>query len=151
MDNLIKQLAELATACQRKDVKPIVCGGLGIYLSFCNKDNKVNQMLRATQDIDLMLSKADLLEEAKRNAIAEIITDELKYTVQPTKKIHGFQKEANQELDILVPPVEGLPTSGHRLKIVKSTLHGYITKEAEFIEEDLRTIRLADISEACTD
>jgi hypothetical protein len=40
MDNiLIKQLAELAKACQRKDVKPIICGGLGVYLSFCNKEN----------------------------------------------------------------------------------------------------------------
>ena len=87
MDNLIKQLAELATACQRKDIKPIICGGLGIYLSYCNKENEVKQMLRATQDIDLMLSKSDLLQEAKRNAIAEIITDELKYTVQPSKKI----------------------------------------------------------------
>jgi len=147
MDNiLIKQLAELAKACQRKDVKPIICGGLGVYLSFCNKEDEINQMIRATQDIDLMLSKQDLLEEAKRKAIAEIITEELKYIVQPDKKHHGFMKGDNQELDILVPPVEGLPIRNYRLNIVKSTLHGHITEEAEFIDEGLRTVRLSDIS-----
>jgi hypothetical protein len=147
MDNiLIKQLAELAKACQRKDVKPIICGGLGVYLSFCNKEDEINQMIRATQDIDLMLSKQDLLEEAKRKAIAEIITEELKYIVQPDKKHHGFKKSNNQELDILVPPVEGLPIRNYRLNIVKSILHGHITKEAEFIDEDLRIVRLSDVS-----
>ena len=148
MDNiLIKQLAELAKACQRKDIKPIICGGLGVYLSFCKREDEINQMIRATQDIDLMLSKQDLLEEVKRIAISEIITNELKYTVQPNKRIHGFKKDSNQELDILVPPIEGLPISNHRLKIVKSTLHGYITEEAEFIDEDMRAIRLSEISE----
>jgi hypothetical protein len=148
MDNiLIKQLAELAKACQRKDVKPIICGGLGVYLSFCNRENEISQMIRATQDIDLMLSRQDLLEEAKRKAIAEIITEELKYLVQPEKKHHGFKKEDNQELDILVPPVEGLPIRNYRLNIVKSILHGHITEEAEFIDEDLRTVRLSDVSD----
>ncbi len=145
-DILIKQLMELAIACQRKDVKPIICGGLGVYLSFSNKDDEINQMIRATQDIDLMLSKQDLLEEAKRKAIAEIITDELSYIVQSEKKYHGFTKGDNQELDILVPPVEGLPTRNYRLNIVKSTLHGHIAVEAEFIDEDLQVISLSDIS-----
>ncbi len=145
-NNLLEQLAELVIACHRKNVKPIVCGGLGVYLSFCNKDDEINQMLRATWDIDLMLSKKDLLEEAKRNAIAEIITNELKYIAQPNKQIHGFKKNGNQELDILVPPVKGLPKTNHRLKIVKSILHGYITEEAEFIDEELRVVRLSDIS-----
>jgi len=150
MDNiLIKQLAELAKACQQIDVKPIICGGLGVYLSFCNKENEINQMIRATQDIDLMLSKKDLLEEAKRKAIAEMITDKLNYVVQPEKKHHGFKKVNSQELDILVPPIEGLPLRGHRINIVKSILHGYVTEEAEFIDEDLRKIQLSDISEDC--
>lgn len=148
MDNiLIKQLAELAKACQQIDVKPIICGGLGVYLSFCNKENEINQMIRATQDIDLMLSKKDLLEEAKRKAIAEMITDELEYVVQPEKKHHGFKKGDTQELDILVPPIEGLPQKYYRHIIVKSALHGHITEEAEFIDEDLRKVLLSDISE----
>ncbi|MCF7956980.1 MAG: nucleotidyl transferase AbiEii/AbiGii toxin family protein [Phycisphaerae bacterium] len=150
MDNTIfNQLSELAQACRRIDVKPIICGGLGIYLSFCKKDNEIQQMIRATQDIDLMLSKQDLLEESKRKAIDEIITHELEYIVQPEKKYHGFKKGLTQELDILVPPIEELPRNNYRLKIVKSSLHGHITAEAEFIDEDLRTVRLSDILEDC--
>jgi hypothetical protein len=145
-DNLITQLAELAKACQRKSIMPIICGGLGIYLSFYNKEDEIGQMVRATQDIDLLLCRQDLLEKAKRKAIAEIITEELKYIVQPEKKYHGFKKGGTQELDILVPTVEDLPSDNYRLKIVKSTLHGHITEEAEFIEEGLRIIRLSDIS-----
>jgi hypothetical protein len=148
MDSMIiKQLAELAAACQRKDIKPIICGGLGIYLSYFRKEDGISKMIRATQDIDLMLSREDLLEQAKRNAIAEIITKELNYIVQDNKQHHGFKKDGIQELDILVPPNIDLPASEHRLKIVKSNLHGYITREAEFIEEDLRAVQLSSISD----
>jgi hypothetical protein len=101
-NSLIKQLGELAKACQRKDVKPIICGGLGVYLSFCRKEGEIRQMIRATQDIDLMFCGQDLLEEAKRKAMAEIITGELEYAVQEDKKHHGFRKDPDQELDILV-------------------------------------------------
>ena len=100
-DNLIKQLAELAKACQRKEVKPIICGGLSVYLSFCHKEGEINHMIRATRDIDLMLSKQDLLEKAKRKAIAEIITDELKYIVQPEKKYHGLRRVTSKSLTFL--------------------------------------------------
>jgi hypothetical protein len=145
MENrIIKQLVELAEACQKKDIKPIVCGGLGVYLSFCEKEGDIQQMLRATQDIDLMLSKQDLLEEAKRNAMAEIITGELEYVVQEGKKHFGFRKEPDQELDILAPPMEDLERNNYRLSIVKSTLHAHITEEAEYTDEDLREISLSE-------
>ena len=148
MDNIIiQQLAELAKACEDKDIKPIICGGLGVYLSYCNKENEIQNMLRATQDIDLMLCKDDLLEESKRNSIAEIITDELKYIVQPEKQLHGFKKNNNMELDILVPPIDELTKKNYRLRIVKSILHGHITEEAKYIDEDLNTIQLSNISE----
>ncbi len=148
MDNMIiQQLAELARACEKKDIKPIICGGLGVYLSYCNKENEIQNMIRATQDIDLMLCKEDLLQESKRNAIAEIITDELKYSVQPEKQLHGFKKDDNMELDILVPPIDELTKKNYRLRIVKSILHGHITEEAKFIDEDLNTIELCNISE----
>jgi hypothetical protein len=143
---LIKQLSELAIACQQKDIKPIICGGLGVYLSFCRKEDEIRQMIRATQDIDLMFCRQDLIEEAKRKAMAEIITEKLEYVVQEQKKHHGFKKDPDQELDILVPFVEGLPQMNYRLSIVKSVLHGHITTEAEFIDEDMRTILLSDIS-----
>jgi len=142
---LIKQLSELAEAFRKRDIKPIICGGLGVYLSFCRKEDSVRQMLRATQDIDLMFSKQDLLAEAKRNAMAEIITEELEYHVRDDKKFHGFRKDPNQELDILVPPIVGLKRKNYRLILVKSTLHGHITEEAEYIDEDLRKISISEV------
>lgn len=145
-NTLIRQLGELANACQQKGIKPIICGGLGVYLSFCRKEDEIRQMVRATQDIDLMFCRQDLLDEAKRKAMGEIITEELKYVVQDEKKHHGFRKDPDQELDILVPPMQDLPKRNYRLSIVKSVLHGYITEEAEFVDEDLRTILLSDIS-----
>lgn len=143
-DNIIiKQLVALAQACQRRDITPIICGGLGVYLSFCRKQ-EIREIRRVTQDIDLMFSRQDLLEEVKRTAMAEMITGELQYIVQGDKKYHGFRKDPNQEIDILVPPMKELKQNNYRLRIVKSTLHGHITEEAEYIDEDLRVICLSD-------
>jgi hypothetical protein len=58
---------------------------------------------------------------------------------------YQFTKEPDRELDILSPPVEGLEVDNFRVKIVKSKLHGHITPEACFIEEDLRTVCLRDL------
>jgi hypothetical protein len=98
------------------------------------------------QNIDLMFCRQDLLQEAKRKAMAEMITGQLQYVVQEDKKHFGFRKDPEQELDILVPPMKELPQTNYRLKIVESALHGHITQEAEFVDEDLRTILLSDIS-----
>lgn len=146
MDNqLLTQLSELAVACNERDISPIICGGLGIYLSFCKKKSEVAQMIRATQDIDLMLSPRDLIEEAKRKAIAKIITEELKYVVRDDMRHHGFAKESNRQLDVLAPPVEGLKIDNYRVKIVESVLHGRKTDEAVFIDEGLRSVRLSEV------
>ena len=146
MDNqLLTQLSELAVACNNGGISPIICGGLGIYLSFHKKQGEVAQMIRATQDIDLMLSPRDLIEEAKRIAIAKIITDELKYVVRDDMRHHGFVKEPNRQLDVLAPPVEGLKIDNYRVKIVESVLHGRKTDEAVFIDEDLRSVRLSEV------
>jgi hypothetical protein len=154
--DLSMQLTELAVACNAREISPIICGGLGIYLSFCKKENEVAQMIRATQDIDLMLSSRDLVEEVKRIAIAKIITEDLEYIVRDSMRYHGFVKEPNRQLDVLAPPVEGLKIDNYRVEIVESVLHGRKTDEAVFIDEDLRSVRLsevlpgADKSEAAT-
>lgn len=142
---LLMQLSELAVACNEREISPIICGGLGIYLSFCKKESEVAQMIRATQDIDLMLSPQDLIEETKRRAIAKIITDELKYVVRDDMRHHGFTKEPNRQLDVLAPPVEGLKIDNYRVKIVESVLHGHKTDEAVFIDEGLRSVRLSEV------
>jgi len=61
-DIVLKQLAELAKAFNKIGVKPVICGGLGIYLSFCKSDGTARNMLRATSDIDLMLIKPQVIE-----------------------------------------------------------------------------------------
>jgi hypothetical protein len=143
MDEMIfRQLLELASAFKEIGIKPLICGGLGIYIRFYNQQSELS--LRITNDIDLILTKTQLLEQSRRNAIAEIITDKLKYVVCESGKHFQFQK-GNQHLDILVQPVEGIDTKDFRAVLVKSKLHGHLTPEAVFIEEDLKTVSLSHI------
>lgn len=147
MDDIIfGQLAELAQPLNRIGVKPLICGGLGVFLSLHKRHNEARKMLRVTRDIDIMLTEQDVSEEVKRNAIANIITGELKYEVRKGCEHFRFQKENNQQLDILTPPINGIDVQGGRSKLVKSKLHGRIAPEACFIEEDLRTISSSEIS-----
>ena len=141
-ETILIQLAELAKPLNKIGVKPVICGGLGVYLCFCESDNAVRGMIRATNDIDLMITKQMVLENSRRNAIAEIITRELEYVVRAGGEHFRFTKAPNQRLDILSPPLEGFWTDGVRVNLVKSKLHGHLTKEASFIDEDLRTIVL---------
>ena len=141
---LIEQLAELAESFNRIGLKPVICGGLGLYLCFHNAQGQVSRMIRATTDIDLMLTRAQVLKEAERIAIAETITDGLGYIVREGCEYYQFTKEPDRELDILSPPVEGLEVDNFRVKIVRSKLHGHITPEACFIEDGLRTVSLRE-------
>lgn len=143
MDSKIfQQLAELAESFNRIALKPVICGGLGIYLCFHEYEGEAQGLIRTTNDVDLILTKTQVLEQAKCRAIAEIITGELRYIVREGREYLHFQKNNDQYLDILAPPIEGFKTDGFRIKFVSSKLHGHITGEACFIEEDLRTVSL---------
>jgi hypothetical protein len=143
MDDLIlKQLYELAIAFNKIGIKPVICGGLGIYLTLWDKQSELP--LRITYDIDLMLTKQQIFDDVQRQAIAEIITGDLKYTVCEEGKYFMFEK-GNLQLDILTSPIDFMEVEGFRAKIIKSRLHGYITPEAQFIEEDMRTISLSEL------
>jgi Fe-S cluster assembly iron-binding protein IscA len=142
-DKIFSQLLELTLAFNRIGLKPVICGGLGIYLCFHRRESEVP--LRTTNDIDLILTKSQVLEQSRREAIAEIITGELDYEVCESGKHFQFEKANQQKLDVLAQPAEGIDVEGFRAKFVKSHLHGYITPEACFIEEDLRPISLPDI------
>ena len=142
-DNIFKQLIELAAAFAKINLKPIICGGLGIYLSMYDRKSELE--IRTTNDIDLMLTNQQILDIARRKAIAEIITHELEYRVCEDGKYFMFQKNNQQYLDILIPPVDCVEVEGFRAKIIKSRLHGYVTPEAQFIEEDMRTISLSEL------
>ncbi len=61
---LLEQLADLAKSFDRIGLKPVICGGLGIYLCFHKSEGRAREMIRATTDIDLMLTKSQVLEEA---------------------------------------------------------------------------------------
>jgi hypothetical protein len=141
---LIEQLADLAESFNRIRLKPVICGGLGIYLCFYKAQGQARRMIRATTDIDLMLIPTQVLKKVERRAIAETITDGLGYVVREGCEYYQFIKEPGRELDILSPPVEGLEVDNFRVKIVKSKLHGHITPEACFIEEGLRTISIRE-------
>lgn len=93
----------------------------------------------------MILTKTQVLKQAQCSAIAEIITGELRYIVREGREHIHFKKNRDQYLDILAPPIEGFKTDGFRIKFVSSKLHGHITKEACFIEEDLRTVSLMQL------
>lgn len=140
---IFQQLADLAESFNRIGLKPVICGGLGIYLCFNKYEGEAKGLIRTTNDIDLILTKTQVLEQAKCRAIAEIITGELRYIVREGREYLHFKKNNDQYLDILAPPIEGFKTDGFRIKFVRSKLHGHITDEARFIEEDLRTVSLS--------
>jgi len=142
---LFEQLADLAESFARIGIKPVICGGLGIYLCFQESEGQGREMIRATSDVDLMLTESQVLEEAKRQAIAEIITAELKYVIREGREHLHFEKDNGRYLDILAPRIKGFDTQNFRIKFVKSKLHGHITDEACFIEEDLRTVSLRQL------
>ena len=140
---LIEQLAELAESFNRIGLKPVICGGLGLYLCFHKAQGQASRMIRATTDIDLMLTETQVLEQARRRAIAEIITGELRYIPREGREHLHFMK-GDQLLDVLAPPIKGFKTDGFRIKFVRAKLHGHITSEACFIEEGLRTVSLRE-------
>jgi hypothetical protein len=140
---LLGQLAELAKPLNKIGVRPVICGGLGVYLCFRNSEGAARSMIRATNDIDFMITKQTVLEHSHQNAVAEIITGKLEYVVLAGGEHFRFTKASNQRLDILAPPLEGFRTDGVRVNLVKSKLHGRLTEEARFIDEDLRTIILS--------
>lgn len=141
---IIEQLADLAEAFNKIQLEPVICGGLGIYLCFHKSESQDRQLIRATTDIDLMLTESQVVEQAQRQAIAEIITDQLQYVVREGREYIHFQKDDDQFLDILAPPIDGFRWDDVRIKLVSSKLHGRVTKEACFVEEDLRAISLSD-------
>ncbi len=141
---LLGQLADLAESFDRIGLKPVICGGLGIYLCFHKGEGQVREMIRATIDVDLMLTQSQVLEEARRLVIAEIITGEPEYVVREGREHLHFEKDDDRHLDTLAPRIEEFKTQGFRIKFVKSKLHGHITDEACFIEEGLRTVSLRE-------
>lgn len=142
---VFQQLAELAESFNQIGLKPVICGALGIYLCFHQSEDEARRMIRTTNDIDLLLTETQLLDKSRRNAIADIITGKLHYVVCEHGRHFRFKKRPDQRLDILVPPIEKFETKGFRTTLVKSKLHGHITDEARFIEEDLRTISLSGL------
>ncbi|MHC4204480.1 MAG: hypothetical protein ACYSTT_07495 [Planctomycetota bacterium] len=92
MDNrLIEQLADLAESFNRIGLRPVICGGLGIYL--CFHKAQASDMIRVTNDIDLMLTETQVFEQARCRAIAEIITGELRYVVREGREHLHFMKD----------------------------------------------------------
>jgi predicted nucleotidyltransferase len=143
-DVILGQLTELAKAFNKIGIKPVICGGLGVYLCFSKSEGTARSMIRATNDIDLMIIKEQVAEMSRREAIAEIIKGEQAYVVRKGGEHFRFTKAPNQQLDILSQPMDEFADKGNRVKFVKSKLHGLLTREALFIDEDLRTIGLKD-------
>ncbi|MBM4026218.1 MAG: hypothetical protein FJ280_12550 [Planctomycetes bacterium] len=136
---LLNQLREITEAFNRLGLRPVICGGLGLYLLFRDRP----QAVRATQDIDLMITPSQAGQRATREAIARAILEELQYVTCEEGRCFRFMKVPARRLDILAPPVEAVAIEGGRVKLVRMRLHGRLTPEACFIEEDLRTIDLA--------
>ena len=87
--NLLNQLYELSSAFSKIGLRPLICGGLGIYLSLRNRQFDLD--IRTTNDIDLMLTRKQVNDQAHAKAIAEIITGQLEYKVRPGREHHQFE------------------------------------------------------------
>jgi hypothetical protein len=143
MDSAVfQQLLELTQGFNKIGLKPVICGGLGLYLLFRDRP-KDPEDIRTTTDIDLMIPSSQACNEVERNAIAELITEELQYVVREDGRHFRFIREQTHQLDILTPPTDGVVTEGGRVKLVRTKLHGRLTPEACFIGEDLRKVELA--------
>jgi hypothetical protein len=134
---VLDQLVELAQAFNKIGLRPLIVGGLGSYLLFHDRSKAV----RATSDIDLMIPHSQACEAAKRRAIAEVITGELQYVAREGGKHFRFTGKPNKQLDVLAD----IATQGERVKLVRSKLHGRLTPEACFIEEDMRSVDLTGL------
>jgi hypothetical protein len=141
---LLNQLAELAKPLNKIGIKPVICGGLGVNLCFRDSTGAARGMIRATNDIDFMITKEMVFEESRRKALAEIITGELEYVVSKNDRHFRFVKVPDRHLDFLAPPMGDFEIKEHRVKLVKSKLHGRLTNEALYIDEDLRTVGLIE-------
>jgi len=136
---LLHQLWELAEAFNRIGLQPVIGGGLGLYLLFREQSHTV----RATQDIDLIVTGAQAGQRAMREAMGRAVIDELHYVVRDDSRCFRFTKEPAQQLDLLAPLLEGIAIEGGRVKLIRTKLHARFTPEACFIEEDLRTVDVA--------
>jgi len=140
-DAILQQLRELTEAFNRIGLQPVICGGLGIYLLFHDRSH----MVRATQDIDLMITGSQAGEQTAREAMARTIIEELRYIVRDESRCFRFTKAATGQLDILTPPLEAVAMEGGRVKLVRTKLHGRLTPEACFIEEGLKAVALSPL------
>ena len=117
MMDLSTALLDLFYELRETDVKPIICGGFGIYL----KTEYVRQLgvrtllsewpaPRSTNDLDLFLRPELLIESTKLRPFADAIT-RLGYQVVPSAKFYQFWKPCSGEteaggikIDILTGP-----------------------------------------------
>ena len=58
---IFQQLADLAESFNRIGIKPVICGGLGIYLCFHKYEGEAQGLIRTTNDVDLILTKSQVL------------------------------------------------------------------------------------------
>ena len=138
-ESVLEQLHELAEAFNKIGLQPVICGGLGIYLRFSSREHEIE--LRATNDIDLMVTETQAQNESNRLAILRTIKEDLKYVLRADGQCFMLEKSPNKILDVLAPPIAGLTRKNDfRVRLVRSQLHGRLTPEACFIEEGLEII-----------
>lgn len=123
-NNLLNQLVDLARAFHRIGLQPVICGGLGVYLLFRERFVLPDRppSLRATQDIDLMITRSQAEQPAKREAIAAAILRELEYIVCEDGRHFRFNK-GSQQLDVLALPTHRRTTTGRVASSSAATAH----------------------------
>ena len=68
------QLADLTESFNKIGLKPVICGGLGIYLCFHECEGEAQGLIRTTNDIDLILTKTQVIEKARIQTVDIPIT-----------------------------------------------------------------------------
>lgn len=143
---LLNQLAELAREFRALNLVPVICGGMAIHLLFEKRAIDSGSILRATRDVDMIVTRSQASSGEALRLLADRLTGPMEYMVVEDRKCFGFAKKSGESLDILAMPLEQYETKGTRVKLVKERLHGRLTEEASFIEEGLRTVELAQFA-----
>lgn len=161
-DPMREQLIKLAGKLQKDDIKLIIGGGYGLILKaeYLRREELRTRIIdfpndRATNDIDTFLQTEIITDAEKiekiRDALAELGFEPVAKFFQFEIPIDDKNPDLKVKIDFLAPP----PSTPEERKLVHiknvrirpvgaSDIHGFLTKEAVTLEENLIPLTIAN-------
>lgn len=156
-DTLTRDLLELLDALHMRNVYPLICGGMGLYLRdkypppqhLRSPRYPVRPESRSTSDLDLMLTP-EIITNAEHMHTLRDVLQQLGYT-HPIAEHFQFAREAGlgaTRVDLLAPRPEDetmvkISPPRVRPKAAKR-IHAFLTEEASTIAHEPVVLRIGD-------